>query len=51
MKLYERIIIEDIVILLRGKSKELKMKLISWDSFGITVLAVIKRLEKLIKEK
>lgn len=49
MKLHERIAIEDIVILLKGKSKEIKMGLINWDSFGMTVSAVIKRLDKLIK--
>jgi len=51
MKLRERIIIEDIIVLLKGKSKELKMELIGWDSFGMTVLAVIRRLEKLISKK
>jgi hypothetical protein len=41
--------IEDIIQLLKGKFKELKMNLIGWDSFGLTVIAIVKRLEKLIK--
>lgn len=41
--------IEDVVTLLKGKFKELKMNRISWDSLGLAVIAMVKRLEKLIK--
>ena len=42
--------LDDIVHLLKGKGKEIKMKLIGWDSYAMTVSAVIERLEKMIKE-